>query len=351
MSRRGYFSMKRLLKWMRFSLALLPLALLAGCFDVVPMTTVHSLTDWGRDINHVYLITTIICFVIFFAVSIPMVYALYKFREKEGDTHIPKQVRGNHKLEIAWTLIPVVLLVFIFIPSVEAIFRQAEVPEDAFPVEVIGHQWWWEFKYPTLGVTTANEVHLPENTPIVFKLTSADVIHSFWIPRFGGKVDTLPGEINQMVLTTPPGNKDGGDYYQGQCVELCGLSHALMRFQAVVHKKDEFDRWAKSHNEAPVVATATEKMGEELFTSKICMTCHAISGTNFAGAIGPSLSNFGSRATLAAGTLPNTKEGLHAWLKDPTVVKPGSLMPNLNLTEEEIAALTAYLQHSTAKKY
>jgi cytochrome c oxidase subunit 2 len=311
----------------------------------------YPVTEWGKEINHVYLITTIICAVIFVVVAGVLVYALAKFKEKEGDTHIPKQVRGNHTLEILWTLIPVVLLIFIFVPTVENVFKHSEVPENALEIEVIGHQWWWEFKYPSLGVTTANELHLPENTPILFKLTSADVIHSFWIPRMGGKIDTLPGQINTMTFTTPVAEKDGGDYYQGQCVELCGLSHALMRFQAVVHKQAEFDRWVESHNKAPIVVSDKEKQGQELMATKICITCHTIEGTSAVGQIGPNLTNFGSRQTVAAGIMPNTPESLRKWLKDPPAVKPGSLMPNLSLTDEEIDALSAYLLQSTAKKY
>lgn len=343
--------MKRVLSWLNLVFISGVLLALSGCFSLQPMSTTHMLTQWGHDINYVYLITTIISGLVFVFVAVPLIYILYKYREKEGDTHIPKQIKGNHKLEIAWTLIPVILLIFIFIPTVEVIFKSSEMPENAFKVEAIGHQWWWEFKYPELNITTANELHLPENRPVHVILKSADVIHSFWIPRFGGKLDTVPGHENNMYFVTPAAEKEGGDYYQGQCVELCGLSHALMRFQAVVHKQDEFDRWARSINQQPNVATASEKLGEKLFTDKICMTCHTVGGTPFAGVVGPNLSDFGSRRTLGAGTLPNDKQSLYKWLKDPPAIKPGSLMPNLNLTDEEIEALSAYLLHSTAKKY
>ena len=336
------------------SAALLGLSV-SGCFDVTPMSTIHTLTEWGRDINHVYLITTIITFVVFFFVAIPLVIALTKFRERPGDTHIPVQVHGNAKLELAWTLIPVILLIFIFVPTVEAIFKHsavsAEDEKNSFIVEVYGRQWWWEFHYPSLNLTTANEVHLPENTKIVFRITSKDVIHSFWVPRFGGKIDALPGEVNLLSWTTPPAVEKGGDYYQGQCVELCGLSHALMRFQAVVHSKEEFDRWSTSHNTPPQVTSDRQKDGERLFAERGCNACHAVYGTNFKGMMAPDLSNYGSRRTLGSGTLENTPEHLATWLRNPEAVKPGSLMPNLNLSEAEIASLSAYVLNSTAKTY
>ncbi|MGE0174856.1 MAG: cytochrome c oxidase subunit II [Oligoflexales bacterium] len=338
----------------KFRLCLIPFFLvLTSCIldKNDPMTSIYPLTEWGRDINYLYLITTVICTAIAIIVAGVLVYVLYRFREKPGDTHMPKQIKGNHKLELVWSIIPVVLLIFIFVPTAETIFKYSETPQDALEIEVIGHQWWWEFKYPEYNIVTANELHLPENRAVHITMTSADVIHSFWIPRFGGKVDTLPGETTHMTFTTPAGEKVGGDYYQGQCFELCGLSHALMRFQAVVHKTDEFKRWTDAYNADVLVASDLEKKGQQLMTDKICVTCHTISGTTAAGLVGPNLTNFGSRRTLAAGTLPNTREQLKKWLKDPPAVKPGSLMPNLQLADDEIEAIASYLLHSTAKKY
>ena len=337
-----------------------------------PMDTLAGLTDWASSINHVYLITTIITVLVFFAVSIPLIYAIVKFRVKEEDLENlkpPKQVHGNVMLEFAWTIIPVILLFFIAIPTWEGIFdRPDKAPDNAFVVEVVGHQWWWEFKYPDLGITTANELHLPENTPIFFKLTSADVIHSFWIPKFGGKVDVLPGKdaVNTMFFTTPPlenPQNEGGEYYQGQCVELCGLSHALMRFEAVLHSQDGFDRWAKSFHQAPVVASELESKGEMLFAQ--CQVCHTISGTPSeemekqmlamdppSPKQGPNLTNFGNRRTIGAGTRKNTYENFASWLKDPQAMKPGATMTAFShFSDQDMAAIAAYLRYSTAKTY
>jgi cytochrome c oxidase subunit 2 len=344
---------------------------LSGSFNT-PMDTIAGLTDWGQGINYVYGITTAIVAFVFLAVSIPLIYAIRRFRVKESDlAHLkpPKQVHGNALLEFIWTIVPVILLLFIAIPTWQIIFRQPDanhLPAGTMKIEVVGHQWWWEFRYPELGITTANELHLPENTPVYFALSSADVIHSFWVPQFGGKLDAIPGtHINHLFLTTPhlqhPG-KSGGEYYQGQCAELCGLSHALMRFEAVVHGKAEFERWALAYHKPPVVETAQQKRGEQVFMQ--CMSCHTIYGTQSeelekqmlamtppTHKAGPNLTDFGSRRTLGAGTRSNTAENFHAWVHDPASIKPGSRMVGLGLSPEDIEAVGAYLRQSTAKTY
>ena len=327
-----------------------------------PMSTISGLTDWGKDINHVYAITTWITVVIFFLVAIPVCVAIYKFRAKPGETDDipPKQVHGNVLLELSWTIGPVIMLLFIAVPTWQAIFRQGREPgKDALVVEVTGHQWWWEFHYPAQNITTANELYLPENQEVYFKIMSADVIHSFWIPQWGGKVDALPrpkGEFNPMLVVTPalPDDKKvGGQMFQGHCVELCGPSHALMRFNASLRTKEEFDRWVASYNQKPLVATDMQRKGEQVFAQ--CIGCHTIYGTpsaDIAGdKIGPNLTNFGNRSFLAAGTRRNTPENLALWINDPPSIKPGALMPKLGLSKEDIAAVSAYIRQSTAKQY
>ena len=336
-----------------------------------PMYTLSGLTDWGTELLYVYGLTTIITLIVFLLVSIPIIYALLRFRDKsKGDSTsplgydntqpLPKQVKGNTWLEIIWTTIPVVLLVLIAVPTWQTIFRQdraikaIESGGEALKIEVIGHQWWWEFVYTDYGVTTANELVLPENTPVIFYITSADVIHSFYIPKFGGKLDAIPGKVNRLVYTSPALSADAsptGDYYTGQCMELCGLSHALMKFEAVVRSAVDFKAFIDSHNVPPVVSTASERRGEEVFNQ--CMACHSIAGTPSAelpvAKIGPDLSNFGDRRTLAAGIRRNSMANLKAWIKNPTRFKPGALMPALGLTNEQIEDVAAYIQFSTAK--
>jgi len=330
---------------------------LDGGFDN-PMTTISGITELSRDINHLYLTTTIIVVGVFFAVAIPLIYTLYRFRAKEGDDTPPKQFHGNAILEFMWTVIPVILLIFIAIPTWKTIFKHDGLAArpDAIKVHVIGHQWWWEFQYPDYGIKTAFELHLPENTPVDLSITSADVSHAFWIPKFGGKTSAINGNINRLSWVTPLAKMPevaGGDYYQGQCAELCGSSHALMRHVGVVHTKEGFERWVKAHNQAPKVETASQREGEQLFGR--CIACHAIEGTPSAAIpgdkIGPNLSSFGSRSHLAAGIRKNNEENLAIWLRNPADLKPGALMPNLGLTEPEIKSLTSYLRQSTYKNY
>jgi cytochrome c oxidase subunit 2 len=337
-------------------------------FDVdwnTPMNTISGLTEWSRDINSVYGITTVIVTFVFIAVAIPLVLTLVKFKQKPGDDSPPKQFHGNATLEVLWTVIPVVLLLFIAVPTWRVLFKHAHKAENSLEIEAIGHQWWWEFRYPQNGkIVTANELHLPENTPVHFTIWSADVIHAFWIPKFGGKVDAMPTFIkdgipartNHLNIVTPAladAGKIGGEMYQGQCVELCGASHALMRFNVVIHSKAEFDRWTQNVNTPPKVETALAKEGEQVFAR--CQACHVITGTpseQIPGEkIGPNLTNFGSRKYLAAGTRLNTNENLAHWLRDPASIKPGALMPNLGLTEQEIAQVSSYLRLSTIKQY
>jgi cytochrome c oxidase subunit 2 len=328
--------------------------------STAPMYTLVGITDWGKSILDVYGITTIVLTFIFLGVAIPCVYALYKFRATGEETELPKQVTGNHLLEILWTVVPVGLLLFIAVPTWEVIFEQDRAQkqivanENALKVKVIGHQWWWEFQYPDYGVTTANELVLPENTPVEFIIDSVDVIHSFYIPRFGGKIDAVPGVTNKLVYTTPKlVNKanSNGDIYQGHCLELCGLSHALMRFEAIVKSEADFNKFITSHNNAPVVMTEREKRGEQVFAQ--CMSCHTIEGTPSAdlkiAKIGPDLSNFGNRRYLGSQTRLNTMKNLKEWIKDPASIKPGSLMPALGLSDEQIDDVSAYIQFSTAK--
>lgn len=334
------------------------LALMVGCFKDTPMSTIHTVTQAGRDINYVYFLTTVITVVIFFAVAIPVVIALVRFREKEDDDgSIPPQIHGNPVLEFIWTVVPVILLIIIAVPTWQIIFKQAREPApDALKVEVIGHQWWWEFRYPDLGIVTANEIHLPENTEIDLDITSADILHSFWVPKFGGKVDSVPGHNNPLLWDTPAAIEEGGDYYQGQCAELCGLSHALMRFQAVVHKKDEWDRWVQTYDNPPNKDTSFEHKGDEIFHT-YCMSCHAISGTASAEIpgprIGPDLSNFGNRKKMAAGILDNNQANLRKWIKNSGSIKPGSLMTSFEeiLSDKEIDAVISYIRNSTVKDY
>lgn len=316
----------------------LPL-LLTGCSLASPMTTVEPKSDLGRQIHDLFMNISGWDLFIFVVVEALLIGVAFAFRDLPGREE-PKPVHGHLGLEIAWTLIPVVIVVSIAVPTIATVFKSDYVspPRDALPVEVIGHQWWWEFRYPGLGVTTANELHLPVGRPISLDVKSADVIHSFWSPPLGGKRDLIPGRVNHLTFTV-----DAAGEYPGQCAEFCGASHANMRFTVVAQAARDFEAWAAGLKRAPAPPVGEAAKGLQTFLSAGCVACHTIQGVAF-GVVGPNLTHVGSRKTLAGGILKNTPEDLARWLKDPPGTKPGALMPKLPLTDQQITALVAYLR-------
>ena len=314
---------------------------LAGCGLLEsPATTLTPRSDFGWTSHRIFLQILRWDTAIFVVVQVLLLVAVFKFRERDPKA-IPKQVRGSAFLEIAWTIIPAVILTFIAFPTVAAIFRtQATPPKDALRVKVIGHQWWWEFQYPDLGVTTASDLHLPAGRPVSLEIVSTDVIHSFWVPQLGGKRDAIPGSVTRITLTadTP------GEYY-GQCAEFCGASHANMRHLAVVHAPEAFTAWVAREKEAALTPPdgSPAAAGLQVYRVSLCVGCHAVRGVS-GGGIGPDLTHFGSRKTIAGGILPNTPENLARWIRHAPAIKPGSLMPEQKLSDPEVAALVAYLQ-------
>ena len=297
---------------------------------------------------------------VFVLVGGAMIYAIIRFRRRPGQG-IPPQTHGNTKLEIAWTIAPAIVLIVIAVPTITGIFYLADPPsgEDPLLIRVTGHQWWWEFEYPELTFTdergqeqalvTANEMHIPVGRTVSLDLKSADVIHSFWIPKLAGKQDMIPNNTRIMWLKAD----EAGTYY-GQCAELCGLSHALMRLRTIAQPQDEFDAWVLDQQRPAVEPVGDAARGEAVFMVPIretsegvvqgCMSCHTVRGTVATGKIGPDLTHVASRDTIAAGVFDRNVPNLVTWLEDPPGVKPGSIMPNLELTGEEISALVAYLQ-------
>ncbi|HEU4867907.1 MAG TPA: cytochrome c oxidase subunit II [Actinomycetota bacterium] len=324
--------------------ALASTLLLSACISAdSPMNYLHPEGPRAIQADRLWDVTFAIAAVVFVLVEGGLIFILFKYREgRKGGNVDPKQLHGHTKLELLWTAIPAVILTGIAFMTVPVIFDQARTPEDALEVEVIGHQWWWEYKYDN-GVVTANELHIPVDQPVRLTLKSGDVIHSYWIPKLAGKQDVVPGRVNHMVIeATEPGT------YLGQCAEYCGLSHANMRARAIAHEQADFDAWvqeqlADSANEG----SAAE--GKELFLTgkfagdQACVSCHAVKGTEAAGIIGPNLTHLASRDRFAGEMFELNEENLKLWLKDPPERKPGSLMPDLGLTDDQIDDLTAYL--------
>ncbi|OUN00081.1 MAG: cytochrome c oxidase subunit II [Paenibacillaceae bacterium ZCTH02-B3] len=280
-----------------------------------------------------------------------LIYVLVRFRRRRGDNSIPEQVEGNHKLEIIWTVIPIILLIILAVPTVGAIGKFAEDYWDdpnAVQVKVTAYQYWWEFEYPQYGITTAQELVVPIGKKIAFELVAGDVKHSFWIPAIGGKMDNNPGLTNRFYLEFPtPG------VYRGRCAELCGPSHAYMDFKAKAVDQASFDRWVAAM-QGPAVLPEDDNI-REAFVSK-CLTCHAVGDQG--APIGPNLTGLGSRVTVA-GILFNdtpeqeyvidpakTEENIKVWLEDTQKIKPGNMMPSavdLQLTQEQIDGIAKYL--------
>ncbi len=322
----------------------LPLALAKGeippGFEKYPQTTLVPTTEFGRWIDSAYKTIAYWEAGIFAVVAIGMLVTIIRFRARPG--HVAQQdMHGHTMLELGWTILPAVILGFIAVPTVRTIFRsQAPAVASALQVKVVGHQWWWEFQYPTLGITTANEIHLPVGQTVNFELHSADVIHSFWFPGFGGKRDLIPGHPNKIWWTP-----EVTGLFRGQCAEFCGTSHANMRMRAFVDTPADFQAWVAAQQAMPDSAKITPDVaaGAKTFASSACVGCHAIKGVS-AGVLGPNLTHVGSRTTIAGGIMENTPENVAKWLKNPPHEKPGSLMPVLGLSDDQIRGLVAYME-------
>lgn len=264
-----------------------------------------------------------------------------RFSAKPGDPD-PPQVYGNQPVEIAWTIIPTAVLVIAFIATTYAIHDINTPAKGGTPLDInaIGHQWWWEFQYPTLGVETAGEVHVPINVPLHFHVESADVIHSFWTPQLQRQIDANPGQDNAVfVKMTRTG------IYDGMCYEYCGADHAWMKYQLVAEPKSEFDAWVKQQKKpAPAKVHGLVAYGRKVFLNHTCVSCHAITGTAAGGAVAPNLTHVGSRWAIGSGAAPDTIAGLESWIYNPNDYKEGVLMPAYKtLSEKDIKALAAYL--------
>src|ERR1051325_10320069 len=302
------------------------------------MSTLVAASDMAHDVLALYGLITWLCLGIGTIVFAVLGYVLLRFRERPG-APMPAQSHGRPWLEITWTMGPAILLMIIAVPTIQVIFRtqtQAK-PRDALEIVVRGYQWWWEFSYPSVGVTTANELVLPAGRKVVFSLEGPDVIHSFWVPKLGGKRDVVPGRHNSItVIPSAPGE------FWGQCAEFCGTSHANMGMRVVVYAPERFDAWVNAQR-APAIEPSGDPagVGKALFAGSACVGCHTIRGIS-AGTLGPDLTPFGSRTTLAAGLLANTPENVAKWVRNAPEIKPGVKMPPFALSDEQARALAAY---------
>jgi cytochrome c oxidase subunit 2 len=404
---------------------------LAACAGAYPNTTFTPHSDLGRAIDFLWDRMLLLGTIVFVLVEAALIFVMLRYRRRPTDTGRPPQTHGNAVLEIIWTLIPAFILLFIAVPTVRTVFQtQSRVAAGALQVEVIGHQWWWEFRYPEYGVVTANEIYLPIGRTVNFRMTSTDVIHSFWVPQLAGKRDVISNRTNYIWFT--PDSSMGPAVWNGFCTEYCGASHAKMRFRVFTVTPDQFASWiagqkrpalfgADPNAPAPIVTpfpevrrplsptvaapatvpapevslasmeagytfprdrtefdyarphtpvpaglaftpglTGNAVRGQQAYSSAACIGCHSIKGNPMSmGVVGPNLTHFGSRATIGAGSFPNTPAYLALWIKNARAMKPGILMPTLGkneydpqlkqpvttggLDDQQIADIVAYL--------
>ena len=319
----------------------------------VPGVPEHRITDIFKPLatpadserTAAYLVLAITA-LIFVVVAGLIVYTIARFRRRPGEDELqePPQVYGSNQIEVAWTVIPI-LIVFILIgvsARVIAAIQNASPPPQTLKVKLVGHQWWWEVQYPDYGLVTANEIHVPVSragkNATYLQLTSVDVIHSFWVPQLAGKMDLIPNRINYAWIDPrEPG------VFVGNCAEYCGTQHANMLLRVIAQEPADFAKWMaeqqKPANDDPQVSQA-----KTAFASLACVNCHMVRGTLAVGKFGPDLTHLMSRQTLAAGVLANTAQNLRAWVNDPQESKPGCFMPSMKLTDPELDQVVYYLQ-------
>jgi cytochrome c oxidase subunit 2 len=297
-------------------------------------------TAQSAAISHLFVIVLVISALILAVVVGLVVYIVLRYRQR-GDGREPAQTSGNLALEVTWTAIPVAILVIIFFFTVTTM-REVYPPagRQTPDLVIVAHQWWWEIHYPKSGVVTANEVHIPTGEHLLALVESADVVHDFWVPRLARKIDAIPKHPNHLWLQVDvPGT------YLGSCNEYCGVGHAQMRLRVIAEPEQKFRAWEKAQLTPPSPAVSAEaEQGQLIFQRRTCAACHRVAGTAATGTVGPDLSHLASRETLAAGAAPNTRAELTKWLSDPNSIKPGSHMPNLQLSQTEVGDLVAYLE-------
>jgi len=283
--------------------------------------------------------------VIFLIVGGLLLYAVIRFRQRPTDSmREPAQIYGSNQIELSWTVIPILIVFMLFLSTTRVILQTQASPKpaSAMDVTVIGHQFWWEYRYPKFGIVTANELHIPVSdpanpTPTYLALSSADTDHSFWVPRLAGKTDLIPNRVNTMWI-----DPERPGLYLGQCAQYCGVQHAKMLLRVYAQSPEDFAAWVKQQQkQASQDPTVAE--GQTVFMHSACINCHTVAGTVATGRFGPDLTHLESRDTIASGPVPNTPENLRKWIADPNSMKPGVLMPSMHLNDHDLDAITAYL--------
>ena len=293
----------------------------------------------GVSLDELLLIVTIIGGIVLAIVIGAVAWNAIRYRSARAEAD-GAQVFGSKRLEVAWSAIAIGIVAVLFALSLRTA-RLVDPPTGGRvpDIVVVGHQWWWEVVYPAAGVVTANEIHIPAGTTLLLQVESIDVIHDFWVPQIGRKIDAIPGHPNRIWIEA-----DAPGTYLGACAEYCGVQHAWMRLRVIAEPPREFAGWLDRQAESLARPTSGDAArGAEIFETRTCASCHAVEGMERTPNVGPNLARFNERETIGAGVIENTPENLARWLADPQAIKPGSLMPDLKLSEAEVRALAAYL--------
>ena len=362
---------KRIKLIFNLSIVMVLSVLLMACNPEGPQSTFDAQGPVSEIQKNLFLFTFWIAVIVFIVVEGAILFVTFRYRRKNDE--LPVQTHGNLKLEITWTIIPAIIIVIIAIPTVIGIWQTQVMPdeEDSLVINAVGHQWWFEFNYPSEEVVTANELHLPEDTNVIVNIESQDVLHSFWIPKIAGKVDMVPNHENQLWIKA-----DNPGLYYGQCAEFCGVAHAMMRFRVIVHTNEDYQNWLEYMRTPPqdLVSGSDEDEGRKLFVGN-CSMCHTYDSykkaayhkeinsqynrweewkkdkENSAIVSAPNLTHFGNRITLGAGLKENNYANLVKWIEDPDSIKIGTRMKNHaaiyttenTLSDLEIEQIAKYL--------
>jgi cytochrome c oxidase subunit II len=314
-----------------------------------PISTTNIFKPESTPADRVFHLSTFVLAVtgiIFAVVFTLLAYSIAKYRQRSSDIdREPVPVYGSNQMELSWTVIPILIVLVLFLATARVLHsvQDAPIPPSAVEVTVIGHQFWWEYRYPALGVVTANELHVPVSdpahpTPTFLTLLSADTDHSFWVPQLAGKTDLIPNRTNKMWIDP---HRVG--VYVGQCAQYCGTQHAKMLLRVYVDSTEQFAQWVQAEKQ-PAVDDSSAEEGRRIFETTACINCHAIKGTAANGRFGPDLTHLMSRQTIASGAAENTPQNLRLWIQNPDAIKPGSLMPAMKLKDADLDALVRYLE-------
>jgi cytochrome c oxidase subunit II len=316
------------------ALLLVPIAGLSACSGAP--SPLHPASQNADELRWFWWLLIAIAGLIFVAVVALLVWGA--LRQPSEEERLREHPLGGRLVWIGGIAIPIAVLALVFGISIALMIRQTAAASQ-MTIEVTGHQWWWEVRYPNEGIVTANEIHIPVGQTVRFAVTSADVIHAFWVPELGGKIDAIPGLTNRLQLAA-----DHEGSFRGECATYCALQHANMNFVVVADAPSQYQAWVAGQKAAAATPSdAAALRGRQVFLDSACVYCHTVDGTSATGQAGPNLTHLASRQQIGAGVLPNTPGALGGWIVDPQASKPGNNMPPENFSGQDLQALLAYL--------